>query len=150
MTRLIVFFIVNFLALGLGSYLMGSTPVENSWYQGINKAPWTPPGWVFGFAWTTIMICYSIFMWKATSSTSAILYAAFTLQFILNVMWNPVFFRWHMLGMSMVIICCLALLVLWFTYWGFRNTGVWGILMLPYILWLLIAVSLNGYAYANN
>ncbi|QLH45180.1 MAG: tryptophan-rich sensory protein [Bacteroidota bacterium] len=24
-------------------------------------SPWTPPGWVFGFAWTLIMVCYSFF-----------------------------------------------------------------------------------------
>lgn len=150
MARLIIFFIVNFLALGLGSYLMGSTPLENTWYQSLNKAPWTPPGWVFGAAWTSIMICFSIFMWKATDNPNALIYILFIIQFVLNVIWNPIFFRWHMLGFSMIIICSLTLLVLGFTYWGFRHRGTLGLFMLPYMLWLLIAVSLNAYAYVQN
>ena len=32
------------------------------WYINLNQAPWSPPGWVFGAAWTTIMICFSIYM----------------------------------------------------------------------------------------
>ncbi len=150
MTRLLVFFILNFLALGIGSYLMGSSPAENVWYQSLNKAPWTPPGWVFGFAWTTIMICFSLFMWKATDNAQLLIYFLFAMQYILNVIWNPVFFRWHMLGFSLIIICLLTVLVFWFTYWGFRNRGAWGALMLPYMLWLLVAISLNAYAYLKN
>lgn len=150
MTRLIIFFIINFSALGIGSFLMGSTPLENSWYQSLHKAPWTPPGWVFGFAWTSIMICFSLFMWKATNNSYPLVYFLFGLQFVLNVFWNPVFFRWHLLGLSMIIICCLAALVFWFTYWGFRNLGYRGLLMLPYMLWMLVAVSLNAYAYLEN
>jgi tryptophan-rich sensory protein len=144
--------VLNFAALALGSWLMGSTPVDNSWYQSVNKAPWTPPGWVFGFAWTTIMICYSIFMGKAiqVDGSAVMLYIMFAIQFVLNVMWNPVFFRWHMLGLSLVVILSLTVLIGWFTYWGFKNAGVWGVLMLPYIVWLCIACSLNWYAFAKN
>jgi tryptophan-rich sensory protein len=60
--NLILFLVLNFAALGIGSFLMGSSPVENSWYQSLNLAPWTPPGWVFGAAWTTIMTLFSIYM----------------------------------------------------------------------------------------
>ena len=35
---------------------------QTDWYSNLNKAPWTPPGWVFGFAWTTIMLCFSIYL----------------------------------------------------------------------------------------
>lgn len=45
-----LFFIINFGALGLGALLMDSSPIENEWYVQLNKAPWTPPGWVFGAA----------------------------------------------------------------------------------------------------
>lgn len=62
--RLVLFFVLNFGALALGSYLMGEGPL-GSWYTNLNKAPWTPPGWVFGASWTLIMICLSLFMNKA-------------------------------------------------------------------------------------
>lgn len=62
--RLILFLILNFGALALGG-LFTNNGVNSEWYTNLNKAPWTPPGWVFGFAWTTIMICFSIYMAKA-------------------------------------------------------------------------------------
>jgi len=53
---LLLFLIINFGGLALGSYLMNDGP-NSTWYNDLNQAPWTPPGWVFGAAWTVIMIC---------------------------------------------------------------------------------------------
>jgi benzodiazapine receptor len=58
---MIIFLVINFAALTLGG-LATSSAVNGEWYLSINKAPWTPPGWAFGAAWTTIMVCFSIFM----------------------------------------------------------------------------------------
>ncbi|MDC6468346.1 tryptophan-rich sensory protein, partial [Flavobacteriaceae bacterium] len=57
----IFFLVLNFSALAIGSWLMNNGPMTN-WYVNLNQAPWTPPGWVFGIAWTTIMICFSVYM----------------------------------------------------------------------------------------
>ncbi|OSZ77956.1 TspO protein [Chitinophagaceae bacterium IBVUCB1] len=153
MIRLLIFLLINFGALGIGGLLLGN-PATNQWYQSLNKAPWTPAGWVFGAAWTTIMLCYSVFMWHAsgthTYKTHPALYWLFALQFLLNVMWNPIFFRWHMMGAGLIVISALTLLVAWFAWWGFSHKGTWGLLMLPYLIWLIIATTLNGYAYFNN
>lgn len=153
MLRFIIFLIINFGALGIGGLLLGN-PQTNEWYISLNKAPWTPPGWVFGAAWFSIMLFYSIFMWEASSVTELRvypgLYILFAIQFVLNVMWNPIFFRWHFMGLGAFVIIALLLVVAWFTWWGFKNLGVWGLLMLPYTIWLCIASSLNIYAYANN
>ena len=153
MLRFIIFLIINFGALGIGGLLLGN-PQTNEWYISLNKAPWTPPGWVFGTAWFSIMLCYSVFMWKASSVTDMRvypgLYIMFAIQFVLNVMWNPIFFRWHFMGLGAFVIIALLMVVAWFTWWGFKNLGAWGLLMLPYTIWLCIAASLNIYAYANN
>jgi tryptophan-rich sensory protein len=50
--RLIIFLALNFAALAIGG-LFTSKGVSSDWYAGIAKAPWTPPGWAFGAAWTT-------------------------------------------------------------------------------------------------
>lgn len=153
MIRFIIFLIINFGALGIGGLLLGN-PQTNEWYISLNKAPWTPPGWVFGAAWFSIMLCYSVFMWKASSVTDMRvypgLYIMFAIQFVLNVMWNPIFFRWHFMGLGAFVIIALLMVVAWFTWWGFKNLGAWGLLMLPYAIWLCIAASLNVYAYLFN
>lgn len=153
MFKLILFLILNFAALGIGGFLIGNT-ATNEWYQQANKAPWTPPGWVFGFAWTTIMVCFSVFMYMISAKYSTeqlnFFYVMFAIQWILNVIWNPIFFRFHMVLLGLVIIIALLVFVAWFTIYGFKKGGYAGILMLPYLVWLMIATSLNAYIYLKN
>jgi tryptophan-rich sensory protein len=91
--RLLVFLVVNFTALAIGG-LATKNGVSSDWYAQLNKAPWTPPGWVFGAAWTSIMVCYAIYMayaWEIQLDKKHVL-LLFIAQWILNVLWNPVFF----------------------------------------------------------
>ena len=153
MARLALFLLLNFGALGIGGLLIGN-PSEDLWYQNINIAPWTPPGWVFGVAWFSIMLCFSFFMFYSTLNLtkefSKKYYILFSIQFILNVIWNPFFFRWHLTTISLVIIFLLTILMIGFTYDGFKKHGLKGLLVLPYSLWLVIATSLNGYIVFMN
>ena len=55
------FLFLNFVGLAIGSSFTGNG-VSSVWYQNLVKAPWTPPGWVFGAAWSSIMIFFAIFM----------------------------------------------------------------------------------------
>ncbi len=55
----ILFLVANFGGLAIGSWLMNNGPISD-WYTNLNQAPWTPPGAVFGIAWTFIMNCFSI------------------------------------------------------------------------------------------
>lgn len=149
--KVILFLIINFAALGIGGLLMGKG-ANSEWYQALNKAPWTPPGWVFGAAWTLIMVCFSLYMAKAwnTINNHKILILLFVLQWILNVSWNPSFFRYHEVLLGLVIISLITILI---GYLLFRYVGqikLWSIFILPYFIWLLIATSLNAYIYFKN
>jgi translocator protein len=153
MYKLILFFVLNFSALGIGSLLIGN-PGSNDWYQQLNKAPWTPPGWVFGFAWTSIMLCFSFYMYtmdqKLPDEKRLVFYSMFAIQWVLNVLWNPVFFSYHMVVSGLIVILLLTLLLLWFTWLGFKTSFPAGLLALPYAVWLFIATSLNAYIYLKN
>ena len=110
--RLVFFFLLNFGALALGSYLMGEGPTGN-WYTNLNKAPWTPPGWVFGASWTLIMVCLSIFMNKAVqidSLRTSILWI-YAVQLVLNILWNPLFFNLHWTGFALIEIITLVFVI---------------------------------------
>jgi tryptophan-rich sensory protein len=50
--RIILFIVINFSALAIGSYFT-ENGVSSDWYMSLEKAPWNPPGWVFGVAWHT-------------------------------------------------------------------------------------------------
>lgn len=147
----ILFLVLNFSALGIGSYLMGGE-TQGAWYTSLNKAPWTPPGWVFGAAWTLIMLCFSFYMTHAWSSidNKKFLLALFTFQWILNVAWNPIFFKFHQVSAGLLVIAALTILVGFF-FLGFLSQLKWiSLLVLPYFLWLVIATSLNAYILIRN
>lgn len=149
--RSIVFLLINFAALGLGSIFTGKG-VPSAWYRELNKAPWTPPGWMFGAAWTLIMICFAVYMawlWKAAGNTGKIA-ALFILQWVLNVLWNPVFFHFHMVAVGLVIITGLTVLTGYFFFNYLELGWGWSLLVLPYVVWLIIATSLNGFILLHN
>ncbi len=149
--RLAVFLVINFGALALGGLFAGNG-AASSWYSSLNIAPWTPPGWVFGFAWATIMICFSVYMailWKKIKNRTLLLYL-FGLQWLLNVSWNPAFFYFHNALIGFLIILSLSALMTYFIFFYRKELGVYSLLLLPYVLWLFIASSLNGYVLFMN
>lgn len=149
--QLIIFLLLNFGALALGGLFTGSG-VSSDWYNGLNKAPWTPPGWMFGLAWTTIMICFSVYMAKVwnTGENKYFLILLFVIQWILNVSWNPVFFYFNLSGFALIIIVLLAMVVGMILYLNSAQVKWFSLLILPYFFWLLIATSLNAYIVFKN
>ena len=142
-----VFLIINFGGLYFGGILMGSSPGSNTWYINLQKAPWTPPGYFFGIAWTIIMILYSIYCARAFSSPlPKKTVGLFILQWILNVAWNPVFFNFHeiLLGLLLLIVLFMTLILI-NKHLRLTLTSPATFLILPYLIWLCIAMSLNAY-----
>lgn len=149
--RLIIFLLINFLALALGSFFT-SDGVVSEWYATLNRAPWEPPGWVFGAAWFTIMVCFSIYMayaWEAIQNKKSLI-TLFIIQWFLNVAWNPMFFEFHQIAVALIMIISLSLLMINIAlrFLPKLHQKTW--LLSPYIIWLLIATSLNIYALIYN
>jgi benzodiazapine receptor len=149
--RILFFLILNFLALYLGS-LATTDGVTSDWYNQLLKAPWTPPGWVFGFAWTLIMICFAFYMAIALEKVEHVktLLALYVLQWFLNVLWNPVFFHYQEVFAGLILILTLAHLVTFILFRYLKSMKLTSLLIVPYFIWLLIASSLNLYIYWYN
>ena len=147
---IIVFLIINFGALAIGTWLMNDGP-KTDWYQNLNKAPWTPLGWVFGVSWSTIMICFSVYMAYLYKTLPTIkIVVLFIIQFVCNVIWNYVFFNQHLISLGLIIIIILTLILTIFLF-SFKDTlNTKSILILPYFVWLCIATSLNAYILIYN
>lgn len=150
-SKLIIFLLLNFGALALGGFFTGEG-VPSEWYSSLNKAPWTPPGWVFGAAWTTIMICFSFYMtslWTVAKDKKFVAFL-FALQWILNVSWNPTFFYFNKVVIALLVIIALTLLIGFIIFRNWKTLKLKSLLLAPYFIWLLIATSLNGYIYLKN
>lgn len=123
---------------------MGGNPGENEWYQQLNKAPWTPPGWVFGVAWMLVMTTFTLFMWRKTMviENHTNLYVTFGAQWLFNVLWNPVFFKWHQVEWALLLLILLFVSIISLIVLPKRNPliNVWA---LPYLAWLIVAGSLK-------
>ncbi len=146
----VIFLVINFGALAMGTFLMNNGP-QTEWYQSLNQAPWTPPGYVFGIAWTTIMLCFSVYMaYLFISQPNTKVKILFTVQFMLNVSWNYVFFNQHLIAFGLLIILALTFIVGLFLFTYRKLIPIKSFLILPYFLWLLIASSLNAYILLNN
>tara|TARA_B100001250_G_C19625336_1_gene711272 strand:+ start:430 stop:918 length:489 start_codon:yes stop_codon:yes gene_type:complete len=147
----ILFLFLNFFGLYLGVFFTGEG-VTSDWYQTLNKAPWTPPGWVFGFAWTSIMICFAFYLSKVFTKgpNRKINVIIYTSQWILNLSWNPLFFYFHEMAIAMVILILLLIVLLYLLYVNYSTLKTSSYLLLPYVLWLIVACSLNAYTLFNN
>lgn len=146
----ILFLILNFGALGIGTILMDSGPTSD-WYIGLNKAPWTPPGWVFGAAWTSIMLLFSFYMSTLIKLEKVkSIWFLFALQWVLNVSWNWVFFNQHHMILGQVILILLTITVGVFLIGFVKIMKYQSLFIVPYFLWLLVANSLNLFTILNN
>jgi len=149
--RLIIFLALNLGALAIGG-LFTSKGVSSDWYVELQKAPWTPPGWVFGAAWTTIMICLSVYMaylWPVSENRNLLIWL-YVIQLILNIGWNPTFFYYHNISGGLILICGLTILIGFMLFFYFQELKLKSILIVPYFIWLIIATSLNGYIWLKT
>lgn len=147
---LILFLIINFGGLALGSWLMNNGP-NSDWYLNLDKAPWTPPGWVFGAAWTTIMVCFSVYLvFLFTKNFSKKKLILFIIQVLLNVSWNYIFFNQRLVLFALVIITLLTSVIFYLFITYYKEQKRFSFLLLPYMVWLCIATSLNLYILIHN
>ena len=111
-TRSLLFLFINFvLVLYVGNVLMGNG-ATSEWYLNLQKAPWTPDGWVFGAAWTSIMICFSIYLlYFFTKKYTRKKLLLFIIQVLLNVSWNYIFFNQQQVLFALIIITLLTALI---------------------------------------
>lgn len=149
--RLIIFLVLNFASIGLGSLLAGKGP-RSEWYAALDKAPWTPPGWAFGVSWTVIMICFSIYLaylWPVAENRK-LLIGIIVLHYILNLAWNPTFFYYHQMLAGLIVITALTLVVGFFLFHYWSDLHLKSLLVAPYLVWLIVATSLNAYILIKN
>ena len=148
--RFILFLTINFSALYLGMLLSGEGGASE-WYYSLIRAPWEPQGWVFGVAWTTIMICLAFYMsisWNYVYKKKLIL--LYIAQLILNISWSPIFFNFHYIFLGLITILSLTFLIGYILYSFWIEVKLNSVFILPYLIWLIIATSLNGYIFLNN
>jgi translocator protein len=119
------------------------------WYLVIRKPFFTPPGWVFPVAWTTLFTLMAVAFWRVLrypdeypGRKEAIL--AFLVQLVCNVGWSFAFFGARSAIAGVVVVVALFASILW-TIILFRRVDRFASLMLwPYLAWVGFAAILNA------
>tara|TARA_Y200000002_G_C22682015_1_gene664479 strand:- start:1965 stop:2348 length:384 start_codon:yes stop_codon:yes gene_type:complete len=126
----------------------------NKWYKNLKTAPWSPPSYVFGIVWPvlyifmTISVLIVLFDKKCYPYCTPITY--FLLQLVLNLSWTTVFFRLHMSVLAFIMIILIMLITGYTALQFYPYSKLASFLLVPYLLWLCVALSLNGYIVLNN
>ncbi|GAA2139657.1 tryptophan-rich sensory protein [Arthrobacter humicola] len=166
--------LVGFLAVSHAvAYLASQVIISNAggWYAAADKAPWTPPGWAFGSVWMmlyTTMAVAAWLVWRQRSGRGAGVKSApdagqhtgamtvYGILLLLNVAWAPLFFGMYpMIGtaalwLALLVIVAHAVAASATTVLFSVASRAAGLLMLPYVSWIVFSCSLNVYAAANN
>lgn len=139
----------------LGS--LATMPNTDGWYADAEKVPWDPPNVVFGPVWSVLYFLIAVagwLIWRAgyregKPNQARRVLAVFIAQLALNSLWTPVFFAGYPLigepawWIALGIILALIASVIWLAVNAARWSKLAAWIMVPYLLWLLFATSLN-------
>jgi benzodiazapine receptor len=128
-------------AIGL---LSGSA---DAWYQALHKPTFQPPPIAFPVAWTILYalmgVSLALVLNEPPSPRRKTALILFSLQLALNFAWSPIFFGAHDITLAKYVIFIMAVLAAAAAGQFYRLRTVAGLLMLPYLAWLVFATILT-------
>ncbi|MCL6697286.1 tryptophan-rich sensory protein [Sphingomonas sp. NSE70-1] len=132
---------------GIAAGWLSNSGVENDWYAKLIRPGIQPPSWLFGPIWAALYALMGLavaVVWNEPPSRErANALRLFFAQLVLNYAWSPVFFGGHFIETALVLLIVILVLALATakTFKNIRSMAGW--LLLPYLLWLCLAVVLN-------
>lgn len=142
----IVFILLCLIVQVVGSVWTNET--VTTWYPTLVKPSWTPPDWVFGPVWSLLYIMIAVSGWliyraknSRERSVALMLYGG---QLALNFIWSFLFFslRSPILGLIDIVFLCLLISLTIIKAWPVNRLA--SILLIPYLVWVMYATSLNA------
>ena len=147
LTRWLLLCVPGVLLLGTLSGVASGSSGDQPWFAALAKPAIYPPGAAFGIVWPILYVMMGVALAlvvaeRAAPRRRAALWA-FAVQLALNLAWSPIFFAAHQIGAALAILLALdvALIVTLVLFWRVRRTA--GLLLLPYLVWVLFATVLN-------
>lgn len=127
---------------------------KDLWYKKLKKPPWTPPNYVFGIVWPLLYLLMSISFYIVLIDKKCFPYCSpltlFLIQLSFNLIWTTLFFKFKKTKLALLDLILIIIFTLW-TYNEFYKINIFASrLLIPYILWLFLALSLNSYIVIMN
>ena len=134
--------------LGGASGWLSNSGYGNGWFDSLRKASFMPPGWTFGVVWPILYallgIAVAMALAEPPSPRRKLALILFFVQLALNFAWSPIFFAGHDIGLAKVVIFVMAALAAAAAGQFLRLRREAGLLLVPYLAWLVFAATLNA------
>ena len=135
------------LLLGTLSGALSGSGSGNPWFAALHKPPLMPPGWVFGAVWTCLYILLGLSLAMVLHARGAKLReraaGLFGVQLVLNLAWSPIFFAFHKVEAALAIVAAMIVVTVVLILVAWRIRVLAGLLLYPYLAWLMFASLLN-------
>jgi len=135
------------LFLGFLSGKISNSGYGNPWFDALQKPAQMPPGLVFPIVWSALYILLGLALATILNAHGADgrgkAITLFVAQLILNLSWSPLFFAYHKVQTALMVIAAMFVLAAATAYLFARIRKIAGILLIPYLAWLLFASWLN-------
>jgi translocator protein len=129
---------------GLG----GKATELGPWYRALKQPWWQPPDWAFGPAWSVIYLLTAIAavrVWLRMDSPRERTQwlAALAANGAVNVFWSWLFFKARRPDWALAEVVLLWLSIVLLIVIARRHDALAALLLVPYLLWVAFAASLN-------
>ena len=122
---------------------------NREWYQNLPRSKLSPPNWVFGVVWPILYLLMTIsviLVWKNPKCfpfCPPLVY--FGLQLVLNLSWTTLFFKYHLVGWSLLSLIIMVLITSVTIVKFYPISRLAAGLLVPYLVWLIFASYLTGF-----
>jgi tryptophan-rich sensory protein len=134
--------------LGGASGWFSNSGYGNHWFDSLQKPSFMPPGWTFGVVWPILYalmgVAVAMVMVEPPSPRRRVALTLFFIQLVLNFCWSPLFFGAHDIQLANIVIFVMAALAAGAAGQFLRLRRAAGLLMIPYLAWLVFAATLNA------
>jgi tryptophan-rich sensory protein len=139
-------------------YAIGSGLWVNSgdgFYRSLKRPFWQPPDFLFGIAWPynfLVLIIAGILVANNANSFFRVLYTVlFAFSVFTALLWAYSFYIQQNLLLAAISLAVTALLTIPMVAIAFQTKAWFGLILIPYQLWLIVATSLSiGYQVLNK
>ena len=134
--------------LGSASGWLSGSGYGNPWFDALTKPFFMPPGWAFGVVWPILYmlmgIALAMVLAEPPSQRKRTALVLFFVQLALNFAWSPIFFAAHDITLAKYVLFTMAVLAAATAGQFLRLRRDAGLLLLPYLGWLVFATMLNS------
>ena len=134
--------------LGGASGWLSNSGYGNGWFDNLVKPSFMPPGAAFGIVWPILYallgISVAMILSEPPSDRRSLGLSLFFIQLVLNFAWSPLFFAAHDIRLAKIVIFLMAAIAAAAAGQFYRIRAAAGLLLLPYILFLVFAATLNA------